>query len=201
MDPEQMRGAGDGAERSTDPDADQLLLARVAAGDAEALAVLYARHQRSLAAYISLIAGDKGLAEELLQDTVLAVWKGASRFCGRSSVRSWMLGIARRRSHDALRRHTFHVISMDEVEPESLPSVTDPADLLLASSASADLAAAISHLVPAHREVLALVFVYGMSYRDVADVLGVPVGTVKSRLHAAKQALRALLDAEVGDVL
>jgi RNA polymerase sigma factor (sigma-70 family) len=110
-----------------------------------------------------------------------------------------MLGIARRRAHDALRGHTWHTVSIQEVEPQAMPPGPDPADLLLISAACASLVEAINRLAPMLQEVLVLVFVYDMPYRDVAEVLGVPIGTVKSRLHAARRALRELIEAETGE--
>ena len=177
---------------------DRALLARVARGEADALAALSARHQRPLRAYLGLLTPDPGLAEELLQDVLLAAWRGAGGFAGRASVRSWLLGIARHRAHAALGRRGWHQVPVDEVAPGEVPSAPDPADLVLAAAERAELVAAIRGLAPAHREVLALVFAHELRYRELAEALGVPVGTVKSRLHAARLALRARLDAEPG---
>src|SRR5829696_9084387 len=115
--------ARDGPQRATEPDSnsDSDLLARVAAGDEEALAALYARHQRSLRAYLGLLTPDRGLAEEVLQDTLLAVWNGASAYAGRASVRAWLMGIARRRAYAELRRYARHIVPVDEVRLEVLP--------------------------------------------------------------------------------
>src|SRR5688572_6724579 len=93
---------------------DRALLARVAAGDAEALAQLYARHRPALLAYLALLAPEPGLAEELVQDTLLAAWRGAPGYAGRASVGAWLLGIARRRAHDARRRRAWTVVAGDE---------------------------------------------------------------------------------------
>src|SRR5712691_11551952 len=77
---------------------------RIAAGDREALSELYARYQRLLFNYLLQLTPDYGLAEELLQDTLVAVWKSASRFGGRSSVQTWLIGVARRQAHNTLRQ-------------------------------------------------------------------------------------------------
>src|SRR3712207_1088626 len=82
-------------------DEERAVLARVAAGDRDALATLYERHRRPLLAYLRSLLADPGLAEEVLQDTLFAAWTGAAGYGGRAGVRAWLLGIARRRAHDA----------------------------------------------------------------------------------------------------
>ena len=183
-------------ERGADPEPDEALLERIATGDDDALAALCARHQQRLRAYLTLLTSDKGLVEEVLQDTLLAVWKGANGFAGQASVRAWLLGIARRRAYAVLRRRVWHLVPVDEIGPEEVPLAPDPADVSLATAERAELEAAIHRLGPAHQEIIALVFVHELTYQELADMLGVPIGTVKSRLHAARQALRTLLDAD-----
>lgn len=178
-------------------DQGQGLIGRIAAGDRAALAELYAAYERPLLAYLRLLSGDRLLAEELLQDTLLAVWHGAGAFRGQSTVRSWLFGIARRRAHDALRRRTLRLVDEGELESLLAPD-PEPEDLALAGETREELAAAIGRLEPHHREVLLLTFVQELSYQEQADALGVPLGTVRSRLSNAKRALRVLLDAREG---
>jgi len=173
-------------------DEEGLVLARMAAGEREALAELYARHRRPLLAYLRSLVPDPGLAEELFQDTLYAAWTGAARYEGRSSVRVWLLGIARRRAHDAVRKRTFHAVDASALE--SLPAPDpEPESLAVAGAERQMLQAAMERLSPLHREVLVLNFVQELPYRDIAQVMGVPIGTVMSRLHHAKRALRAEL--------
>lgn len=167
-------------------------VARMAAGERDALAELYANHSRPLLAYLRSLLGDPGLAEEIVQDTFLAAWTGAASFGQRASVRVWLLGIARRRAHDALRRRRISVIDVAALE-EIPASDPEPEDLALASVERDDLHAAITRLGILHREVLVLNFMQDLPYRDIATVLDVPIGTVMSRLHHAKRALRAAL--------
>ena len=82
---------------------DDTLLRRVARGEADALTTLYHRHADNLFGFLHRLAGDRMLAEEILQDTLLAVWRGADRFEGKSQVRTWLYGIARRQAHNRLR--------------------------------------------------------------------------------------------------
>lgn len=171
---------------------DRGLVARVAAGDRDALAALDARHRRPLFAYLLLLAPDRGTAEELLQDTLVAAWRGAGRFEGRSSVRSWLFAIARRQAATALRRRALPLAGEEALA--AVPTTeAGPEALALAGAARADLVAALRAVAPVHREVLAVTLGHGLSYEETAAVLGVPVGTVKSRLSNARRALRALL--------
>ena len=174
---------------------ERAVVARMAAGDRRALADLYARYERPLLGYLRLLASDPGLVEELLQDTLLAAWTGADGYAGQASVQGWLLGIARRRAHDALRRRRLHVVGAAELESLPVPD-PEPEALALARADREELAAAVDRLAPVHREVLVLTFVHELSYRDLAEVLGVPLGTVKSRLSNAKRALRPLLRPE-----
>ena len=128
---------------------------------------------------------DHGLAEEILQDTLVAVWKSAQSFEGRSSVRTWLIGIARRQAHNTLRQRRLPLA--DETEMEGLVATDpEPEAWTLASFARDELAAAFRQLAPLHREVLLLTFVQELSYHETATILEVPVGTVKSRLSNAR---------------
>jgi RNA polymerase sigma factor (sigma-70 family) len=169
------------------------VVARMAAGDRAALAELYAHHRRPLLAYLRSLLADPGLAEEVLQDTLFAAWTGAAGYGGRASVRAWLLGIARRRAHDAQRRRTIRAVDAVALEPLPDPD-PEPESLAVAAAERQALRAALERLTPSHREVLVLNFVQELPYRDIADVLGVPIGTVMSRLHLAKRALRAELE-------
>ena len=182
--------AGEDEERRRD------LLARIATGDRSALAALHGLEHRPLLAYLHAMTGDAGLAEEVAQDTFLAAWRGASAFAGRATVRSWLFAIACRRAADSLRtagHPTLRLLPLDDARdaPSGAP---DPADLAIAAATRAEIAAAIDRLGPLHREILLLTFGHGLSYPELAETLGIPLGTVKSRLNHAKRALRPLLD-------
>jgi len=175
-------------------DEDVRLVARLAAGDRDALAELYARYQRPLFGYLLRLASDRGLAEELLQDTLVAAWTSAGAFAGRSGVRTWLFGIAHRQAHNTLRRRGLPLVAEDTDAPidETPDSDPGPEDRALASADRSDMIDALSRLSPAHREVLILALVQGMPQTELAGMLGTP-GTVKSRLHHAKAALRRAL--------
>jgi RNA polymerase sigma-70 factor (ECF subfamily) len=125
--------------------------------------------------------------------TMLAVWRGAGSFRGDSSVRSWLIAIARRQARDRRRRHRMHTVGDEalDAQPSGTPG---PEHVALDRAEVAEVAAAIRELAPSQREVLGLVFGAGLSLREAAGVLDVPVGTVKSRLAAARTALSRSLD-------
>lgn len=176
-------------------DGDRLLLRRVASGDQKALAEVHDRFGRSLFGYLLTLSPDRQLAEEILQDTLVAVWRNAGSYAGRSSVKTWVFGICRRQAHNALRRR--NVPLTDEVPSDTLPA-TDPGpeETLLTGVRRQELADRIGGLSPLHREALVLFFFEGLSYEETAEVAGVPVGTVKSRLSNAKRALRNAMQKE-----
>jgi RNA polymerase sigma-70 factor (ECF subfamily) len=182
--------------RSVDTGAE--LLAQIAHGDRQALAELYAREGAAVLRYLLHFTPERGLAEELLQDTFVAVWQNAGGFAGRAPARAWLFGIARRRACKRLRRREPPLISLISLrELGTLPaSDPEPEEALFAQLDREALLAAVAALSEAHREILLLAFVHELAYIEIAEVLGVPVGTVKSRLSYAKRALRALLIAQ-----
>jgi RNA polymerase sigma-70 factor (ECF subfamily) len=172
---------------------DAALLRRIGQGDEDAMAAFYREHGRVVLGQVLLVTGERVLAEEIVQDTMLAVWRGAGSFRGESSVRSWVISIARRQTRDRLRGRRLRLVDdaflADQPGPGPGPEVTalDRAEL-------AGVRGAIRELAPAHREVLGLVFGSGLSLTEVAGVLDIPVGTVKSRLTAARAALSRKLN-------
>jgi RNA polymerase sigma-70 factor (ECF subfamily) len=181
--------------RRTGPGGDDELLRSVAAGDAAALARLYERYAGALFGYLHRLAGDRMTAEEILQDTMLAVWRSAGSFEGRAKVTTWLFGVARRQAHNRLRGR-----SGPEPAGAALPDRPDqsrgPEELAIAATGGTPVAAAIELLPDHHRDVIALVFVAGLPLADVAEVLAIPVGTVKSRLYHARAAVAAALTAQ-----
>jgi RNA polymerase sigma factor (sigma-70 family) len=175
-------------------DYDKQLLKQIADGDRQALADLYSRYHRSLFRYLLQLTPDYGLAEELLQDTLIAVWKSAHSFKGRSSVQTWIISIARRQAHNTLRQRKLPLAN--ETDLEGLVSTDpEPEDCTLAFIARDELIETFNQLAPVYREVLVLTFIQEFSYQETANILGVPVGTVKSRLNNARRLLRTILDA------
>ena len=129
----------------------------------------------------------------MLQDTLVGVWQSAASYGGQATVLAWMRGIARRQAHNVRRR--LQLPSAGEEALEVLESVAPgPEEVSIDRAGCDEIARAIATLSPLHQEILRLVFVGGLSYVELTHTLGVPEGTVKSRLSLARRALRAALD-------
>lgn len=176
-------------------DAGGELIARIASGERDALTELYHRERHPLFAYLLHLIGDVEVAEEILQDTFVAVWKSAGSFAGRSSARTWLIGIARRQAHNTLRRRSVPRANIAAAAhlPGTLP---EPEERVITAATREEVVVAMTHLSPDRREALVLAFAHDLSYQEMADLLGIPVGTVKSRLNGAKRALKGLLGAQ-----
>jgi RNA polymerase sigma-70 factor, ECF subfamily len=192
-DPDRVVGAPAFTD-SHDPACDDAESLRgIGQGDERAMASFYREHGRVVFAQVLLVVGDRALAEEIVQDTMLAVWRGAGSFRGESSVRSWVIAIARRQTRDRLRGQRLRVVD-DAFLADQPGSGPGPEVMALDRAELAEVRGAIRELAPAHREVLGLAFGSGLSLPEVASVLEIPVGTVKSRLAAARTALNRILN-------
>jgi RNA polymerase sigma-70 factor (ECF subfamily) len=193
IDVEHVITVGNRWERERNGDAGREIVARIAAGERQALDTLYQRYAPPLFGYLLTLTSDRGLAEEILQDTFVAAWRAAERFEGRSSVKTWLFGIGRRQAYNSLRRRNLAL--MDDTALDQTPS--DEPEPEMATLQNADrqaLTAAIEQLRPVHREVLLLAFVHDLSYAEMAELLDVPLGTIRSRLSNARRLLRAILE-------
>ncbi len=179
---------GFSASAEIEEDPDLALLRRIATGDQRAIEELYGRHSRLLLGQLQFMVGQPALAEEILQDTMLAVWRGARTFRGGSRVRTWLLGIARRQARDRMRRQRPVPLADSELAQRPSPN-PGPEAVAVERAEVRRMVAALSTLTFPHREVLGLVFGADLGLAEVARILEVPLGTVKSRLHAARAAL------------
>jgi RNA polymerase sigma-70 factor (ECF subfamily) len=186
--------AGDGALReASEPDDDQLARA-AAAGDNAAFRRLVDRHAQKLFRSAMALSRNRADAEDLLQDTLVAVHRGLKNFAGRSSVRTWMSTILTRQAFKSLHRarHRRATLSLDGMSDGS-PAATDHA-LVVESAGKVerriDVMEVLRSLSDQHREVLVLREIQGLSYEEIAAALGVPRGTVESRLFRARAEFR-----------
>jgi RNA polymerase sigma-70 factor (ECF subfamily) len=164
---------------------DRELIADVANGDEAAFGQLYDRFADRVHRYAYTILRGKHLAEEVAQETMIAVWKGASKFAGRSKVSTWIFGIARNQAYSLVRKEirTERVPDVSLVQPDPAPGI----------HRQEKVARALERLSDDHREVVFLTFYEGLSYGEIASILDIPTGTVKSRMfHAKKQLGEAL---------
>lgn len=176
-------------------DPDYVLVQGMALGNGSALDELYARRGPGLLSYLYAQTGDRQLAEEVLQDVMLAAWKNAANFRGESSVRTWLLVIARNRAMNTHRRRRLPLVDLDDAFGV-LGQDTGPLEKVEKKSADHAVRTALNQLSAPQREVLVLVFYHQLTGPEVAQVLGISEGTVKSRLHRAKEALRHVLYGE-----
>jgi len=173
-------------------DPDLMLIQAMAEGDARALDELYARHGGGILSYLTGYLRDRQLAEEVLQDVMLAAWNSAGRFRGDSKVRTWLLVIARNRAINTQRKRSPQLVPLED-DLNSFSTDTGPLEKVVKNSEHQALRQALETLPPAHREILTLVFFHQLTGPEIADVLGITVGTVKSRLHRAKETLRRIM--------
>lgn len=175
---------------SGDDQVDGALVKAIGRGDHHALETLYWRHGAAILSYIIGQVGDHALAEEVLQDVMLAVWRSAANFRGESKVTTWLIAIARRRAISARQQRPAAETQLGDHVAARDPG---PLETLERRSEWDMLRAALRDLPADQRETLELIFYHGLSGPEAAEVLGVAPGTVKSRLHRAKTTLRRIL--------
>jgi RNA polymerase sigma-70 factor (ECF subfamily) len=164
---------------------DARLIEQVAGGDETAFRTLYERYSERTLRYAYTLLRNRHLAEDVVQDTMVAVWKGADRFSGRSKVSTWIFGIARNKALDLLRREKrgARVPELKLVSPDPAPGI----------ERDENVRTALETLSTDHREVVFLTFYEGLSYGEIAQLLDIPEGTVKSRMFHAKKRLAEVL--------
>lgn len=187
-----------GRMASPTDDADRAVLALVTAGQLDALQELYDRY-RTMAYSIALrITSDASLAEDVVQDAFLGVWRNASRYIeGRGSVKTWLLSIVHHRAVDAIRRRrpTTELPDREDVPPPAL-QVPDLWNDVAAGLDRAAIARALATLSDVQREAIELAYWGGLTQGEIAERTGAPLGTVKSRVRLGLLGLRAALVAE-----
>lgn len=166
----------------TDPE----LLAAIAEGRTDALRELHERHAPWLAMRLSHRGADRSLVDEAVQDTFVAVWRKPEAFRGEGDVGAWLWGIAIRKLIDRLRSQR-----LPRFERQSV--VESAEEAVLAGIGYGDLGAALGGLSPELMAVVQARILDGLSTKEAARLLGIPTGTVKTRLRRAKQIMRAEL--------
>ena len=180
------RGKSDGS-------AEVALLQRVAAGDRNAFSELYRRLQRPLFGYLMKLVREREMVEDVLNETMMEVWRQAARFEGRSSVNTWVFSIAHHRAVSRLRKK--RETSLDE---EQAATIEDEAPTPDENAMSGDMSRLIGTLMEQlsfeHREILHLAYFQEFSVQEIADALDLPANTVKTRMFYARQRLKVLLE-------
>lgn len=169
------------------------LITRVGSGDKRAMHALYAKYNDAVFAFLLARCDNADLASDCVHDTMLDVWRTAARFAGKSSVKTWLFSIARNKLVDALRKRG-KLSYVAEVE-ESVDLAPNPEAAAVAASESAALHRCLKGLSKSQGAAIRLAFLEDMSYPEIAEVEDVPVGTIKTRIFHAKQALMRCLEA------
>ena len=171
---------------------DLALLRLVAGHDRKAIALLYQRHHLRLYRYLLRFVKSEAVAEELVNETFMDVWRSADKFEGRSQVSSWIISIGRNKAISLLRKRSE--AELDEAYASGLEDDSDtPEVTTLKQDKAAAMRACIDKLGDEHREVIDLVYYQEKSIKEIAFILSVPENTVKTRAFHARKKLSDLL--------
>lgn len=190
-----------GSDRMLDLDAatDAELMALTTQGNQEALGVLYERYSRAVYSFSLRIVGDAQVAEEILQEVFVRIWQqGGSYQAARGSLITWLLSITHNLSIDEMRRRKRRPQKAESEEPESiLASLPDEGldieDEVWLASLRTMIQDALQQLPAAQREAIELGYFQGLTQREIADTLGEPLGTIKTRMRLGMLKLREQL--------
>jgi RNA polymerase sigma-70 factor, ECF subfamily len=171
---------------------DRALIESIADGDKRAMQVLYARHNVRIYRFIEHLIGNSSVAEDLVSDVFLDAWRRADGFEAKSRVSTWLLAIARYKALSELRRR-----SHEQLDEHATALIEDPADnpeiTMHKTVRSAIIRKCLGQLSSAHREVMNLIYYQDKSIGEVAEIVGVPTNTVKTRMFYARRQLAELL--------
>jgi RNA polymerase sigma-70 factor (ECF subfamily) len=177
---------------AADRSSDETLIEAITRGEERAMRVLYARHNVPIYRFIMGLTRDESEAEDLVSEVFLEVWRKAGQFEARSKVSTWLLAIARHKTYSAFRHRKDA-----QLDEHFAASIQDPADgpgsLLDKKDRGAVLQHCLTKLSPAHREIIDLAYYHEKSIEDVAQITGIPLATVKTRMHYARKRLAELL--------
>jgi RNA polymerase sigma-70 factor (ECF subfamily) len=171
---------------------DEVLIGRIAGGDRLAMQVLFARHHVRVYRFVLRLVRNEATAEDLISEVFLDVWRQAAKFEGRSAVSTWVLSMARFKALSALRRRTE-----EELDDETAGTIEAPEDDPEVALAKKDKGTALRQclekLSAEHREIVDLVYYHEKSVAEVAEIVGIPEATVKTRMFYARKKLSELL--------
>jgi RNA polymerase sigma-70 factor (ECF subfamily) len=180
---------------------DAELAGAAAAGSEDAFREIVSRFERSMFGLVLRMVRDRPTAEDLVQEAFVKAYRGLGGYDPRRKLSSWLFKIAHNTAIDHLRRSELDTVPIDAGDPEATdyhailsdPDAASPFDRALRSDLGEALEAAVERLRPEYREVIVLRHQEGMAYEEIADVAGLPLGTVKTYIHRARKELAALL--------
>jgi RNA polymerase sigma-70 factor (ECF subfamily) len=178
-------------------DADRAVLVRLADGELDALGDLYDRYKTMAFSIAFRITNDATLAEDVVQDAFLGVWRNGARYVeGRGSVKTWLLAIVHHRAIDAIRRRR-PTCELPDTTGAAVPASLTLPDVWAEVAAELDaetVRGAIATLSDVQREAIELAYFGGLTQQEIADRTGTPLGTVKSRMRLGLLAMRRSLE-------
>jgi RNA polymerase sigma-70 factor, ECF subfamily len=180
-----------------DPNAsDEALIAAIASGDQRAMGLLYARHSVRVYRFALRLVGNDATAEDIASEVFLDVWRKAKSFEGRSHVSTWLLGITRNKAREILRRPS--IAATDRKACDAIADEADDPEAAMEKRQTGSIVfKCLKSLSPVHREIVDLVYYHQKSVNEVAEIIGIPRNTVKTRMFYARAHLSKLL-AEAG---
>jgi len=179
---------------SADNLSDKSLMALVAQGDRRAIQLLFDRYQLKIYRFVLRLVANSATAEDIVSDVFLDLWRHAASFEGRARLSTWLLAIARNKAVSAMRGRIDQ--PLEDAMAEAIPDRAFTAEETLdAAQRSAVLRQCLAQLSPAHREIIDLVYYHEKSVEEVATIVGVPAGTVKTRMFYARRRLAERLRA------
>jgi RNA polymerase sigma-70 factor, ECF subfamily len=178
---------------------DESLIQLIVNREKRAMQALFERHNVRVYRFVVRLAGNASLAEDIVSEVFLDVWRRADGFEGKSRVSTWLLAIARHKAHVARRR-----LAAAPLDNDMAAAIIDPADnpeiATNRKSRNALIRKCLAQLTPAHREIIDLVYYDERSVKEIAQIAGIPEGTVKTRLfHARRRTAELLMEAGVHD--
>src|SRR5215210_7256352 len=177
--------------------ADEDLISLVEAADADAFATLYDRHSRAAFSLAYRMMGERQASEDLTQEAFIKIWRGAPSYrAGRGGVRTWILSIVRNQGKDQLRSHATRRRTQDKVEASA--ARTQPSEAFAETwrhSQRDRVREALNTLPQEQLKILELAYFSGYTHVEIADLLGLPLGTVKGRMRLGLKKLRGHFEA------
>jgi RNA polymerase sigma-70 factor (ECF subfamily) len=189
---QQVGGSKSAQSGSLQETSDVALIGAIAEGDRRAMQLLYTRHNLRIYRFVLRLTNDASSAEDLVSEVFMDVWRQAASFRAESQVSTWLLAIARYKALSALRRRPNEWLNDGAAAAIEDPA-DDPETILQNEDRRAVVRACLSRLSASHREVIDLVYYHEKSLDEVAQIVGVPASTAKTRMFYARKHMEKLL--------
>jgi RNA polymerase sigma-70 factor, ECF subfamily len=171
---------------------DDALINSIAIGDKRAMVLLFMRHNVRIHRFVMRLTGKPSIAEDIVSEVFLDIWRGAAEFSGKSNVSTWLLGIARNKTMSALRRRTEAMFDYDAAV-DLVDDADDPEVAADRASRGAVVRRCLMRLPAPLREIVDLIYYHEKTVMEVAEIVGIPPGTVKTRMFHARGRLQQML--------